>query len=220
MVDKRLHILETAEQLFAEKGFDGTSVRDIASRAHVNLAMISYYFGSKEKLFNALIEWRADATHNVLNELAFDDTLKPFQKMEKLVNLYVDKITSNSRFHCIMTTHLPTIQSENIRNQMTEVKYRTMESIRKIITEGQHKGVFRKVDIELTVASIMGTIIHVTSSRPLYYKVYGIEEKDPQTYSMMMAPKLKTHLFQLLQAHLCVAGVSSASSEEPKPPAF
>ncbi|MES1161400.1 MAG: TetR family transcriptional regulator, partial [Bacteroidota bacterium] len=50
MSDKREHILIVAEELFGENGFDGTSVRDIAHKAGVNLAMISYYFGSKEKL--------------------------------------------------------------------------------------------------------------------------------------------------------------------------
>ncbi|HNP53387.1 MAG TPA: TetR family transcriptional regulator [Ferruginibacter sp.] len=53
MSDKRQHIIENAEILFADKGFEGTSVRDIAKQAGVNLAMISYYFGSKEKL-----EWK------------------------------------------------------------------------------------------------------------------------------------------------------------------
>ena len=47
--EKQLEILQVAEQLFAEEGFDGTSVRDIAKKANVNIAMISYYFGSKEK---------------------------------------------------------------------------------------------------------------------------------------------------------------------------
>ena len=42
--------MEAAEELFAEKGFSGTSVRDIADAADVNVAMISYYFGSKEKM--------------------------------------------------------------------------------------------------------------------------------------------------------------------------
>ncbi len=47
--EKQLQILEVAEKLFAANGFDGTSIRDIASEAEVNIAMISYYFGSKEK---------------------------------------------------------------------------------------------------------------------------------------------------------------------------
>ncbi|HNO01068.1 MAG TPA: TetR family transcriptional regulator, partial [Chitinophagaceae bacterium] len=42
--------MKKAEKLFAEKGYNGTSVRDIAEKAGINLAMVSYYFGSKEKL--------------------------------------------------------------------------------------------------------------------------------------------------------------------------
>jgi len=53
--DKQIHILQMAEKLFAENGFDGTSIRDIAKEANVNIAMISYYFGSKEKLLEYLI---------------------------------------------------------------------------------------------------------------------------------------------------------------------
>ena len=51
--DKQIQILETAEKLFAENGFDGTSVRQISKAADINIAMISYYFGSKEKLIGS-----------------------------------------------------------------------------------------------------------------------------------------------------------------------
>ncbi len=67
--DKKEHILTVAEQLFGDKGFDGTSVRDIAHGADVNLAMISYYFGSKEKLLEALIEYRVGSSYGFLEEL-------------------------------------------------------------------------------------------------------------------------------------------------------
>ena len=53
--DKQLQILLVAEKLFAEKGFDGTSIRNIAKEAGINIAMVSYYFGSKEKMLEALI---------------------------------------------------------------------------------------------------------------------------------------------------------------------
>jgi AcrR family transcriptional regulator len=46
-MDKKTHIIETAIELFAEKGFEGTSIRDLATKADVNVAMINYYFGSK-----------------------------------------------------------------------------------------------------------------------------------------------------------------------------
>ena len=56
--DKQIIILEVAETLFAEKGFDGTSIRNIAKEAKINIAMVSYYFGSKEKLLESLILYR------------------------------------------------------------------------------------------------------------------------------------------------------------------
>ena len=51
---KQLHILDIAEELIAENGFEETSVRQICAKAGVNIAMISYYFGSKEKMLTYL----------------------------------------------------------------------------------------------------------------------------------------------------------------------
>ena len=58
MISKEENILFAAEKLFAEKGFEGTSTREIAKDANVNISMISYYFGSKEKLYEKLVEYR------------------------------------------------------------------------------------------------------------------------------------------------------------------
>jgi AcrR family transcriptional regulator len=48
-------ILEVAAKLFAERGLEGTSVRDIAKEAGLNLSLVSYYFGGKEGLYLELI---------------------------------------------------------------------------------------------------------------------------------------------------------------------
>ena len=45
--------LEAAEELIAEKGFEETTVRNICQKANINVAMISYYFGSKEKMMKS-----------------------------------------------------------------------------------------------------------------------------------------------------------------------
>jgi len=52
----RDRLLEVAEQLFAERGFDGTSIRDLAAAAGCNVASVNYYFGGKEKLYGEI--WR------------------------------------------------------------------------------------------------------------------------------------------------------------------
>lgn len=52
-------ILDTAEALFAEQGFDAASIRDITAQAGVRLASVNYYFKSKEGLFFEVISRRA-----------------------------------------------------------------------------------------------------------------------------------------------------------------
>lgn len=55
--DTRLRLLEAAVLAFAEHGFDGASIRDIARRANANSAMVQYYFGGKEGLYQAAMRY-------------------------------------------------------------------------------------------------------------------------------------------------------------------
>ena len=50
----RARILDAALDLFGERGLTGTTVRDIAARAKVNVAAISYHFGGKDELYRAV----------------------------------------------------------------------------------------------------------------------------------------------------------------------
>lgn len=58
-IDRRTHILDAAEELFSYHGYVGTSIRDIANQADVQLASVGYYFGPKEDLLEAVMERRA-----------------------------------------------------------------------------------------------------------------------------------------------------------------
>ncbi|PJK05517.1 TetR family transcriptional regulator [Lysobacteraceae bacterium NML91-0268] len=53
-------ILNAAEALFAEQGFSATSLREVTSRADVNIAAVNYHFGSKENLVNEVFRRRMD----------------------------------------------------------------------------------------------------------------------------------------------------------------
>ena len=57
-------ILGAAESLFAQRGFDGASLRQLTSAAGVNLAAVNYHFGSKEKLVEQIFRRRLDALNN------------------------------------------------------------------------------------------------------------------------------------------------------------
>lgn len=199
---KREHILHVAEQLFAEQGFDGTSIRDIAQQAGVNLAMINYYFGSKENLMASLLEYRSKYTLGLLEELNKDEKLSPWDKMDRLIDFYVEKILDNHRMHNIMAFQYSTTKSDVIRKSILDMKLKNFEQIKKIIMDGQKKKFFRKVDIELTMSTVIGSISQLTLSKGLYCSLLKIDEGDDENYRKKVTQRLKSHLKQLLHAHL------------------
>ena len=67
--DTKTRILDVAEQLFMEHGFEATSLRSLTAAAGVNLAAVNYHFGSKEELFQAVLTRRLDPMNQERIEL-------------------------------------------------------------------------------------------------------------------------------------------------------
>jgi AcrR family transcriptional regulator len=67
--DTKTRILDAAEHLFMEHGFEATSLRQLTSAAGVNLAAVNYHFGSKEELFEAVLTRRLDPMNQERIEL-------------------------------------------------------------------------------------------------------------------------------------------------------
>jgi AcrR family transcriptional regulator len=67
--DTKTRILDAAERLFVEHGFEATSLRSLTSAAGVNLAAVNYHFGSKEELFQAVLTRRLDPMNQERIEL-------------------------------------------------------------------------------------------------------------------------------------------------------
>lgn len=201
---KQLGILDAAEKLFAQKGFMGTSVRDIANKAQVNVAMISYYFGSKEKLLQSLLINRTEQSRALLNELKKDTHIDPWGKIDRIIDFYVDHLLDNRRFHAIMSRQISLVQDEEIIDLLVNIKKTNHTLIQEIIKEGQKKKVFRKVNIPLTIGSVIGTISQVSMSRPFYKKILKFKGKEEEDYFKELRPKLKEHLKSLMRSHLAL----------------
>lgn len=202
--DKREQLLLVAEELFSEKGFDGTSVRDIAQAAAVNLAMINYYFGSKELLLKALLEFRFGGSFVQIEELEKNPQLSPMEKIEQITLNYVDKFIGNRRFHDIVSKEVNSNRSQEVKDLINSYKLRNFEKVKDILAEGQRKKVFRKVDAEMVMATIIGTINQVINSRKMYCVLLKIDYDNEEDYRKKVTHRLKVHLKQLLQDHLAV----------------
>ncbi|MFT7165219.1 MAG: AcrR family transcriptional regulator, partial [Flavobacterium sp.] len=99
--EKQIKILQVAETLFAEKGFDGTSIRNIAKEAKINIAMVSYYFGSKERLLESLILFRTKDLKLKIENLSVEN-LEPIEKINKLIEIYINRINCNKGIYRIL----------------------------------------------------------------------------------------------------------------------
>ena len=67
--DTKTRILDAAESLFMEHGFEATSLRSLTTAASVNLAAVNYHFGTKEELFEAVLTRRLDPMNQERIEL-------------------------------------------------------------------------------------------------------------------------------------------------------
>lgn len=198
--EKQLEILQVAEELFAEKGFDGTSIRDIAKKANINIAMISYYFGSKEKLLESLIVFRTSDLRMQLENL-FSEDLTPFQKIDKLIELYIKRLNKNRCLYQILHFEFASKKRVMDFKVFTDVKKQNLISLQKIITEGQEKGVFRKdINTAFLPPTMMGTFFHFHTNRPYYEELFDL--KTEEAYDNFIKTDVTNHIKQTIKALL------------------
>jgi AcrR family transcriptional regulator len=198
--EKQIHILQVAETLFAEKGFDGTSIRDISKVAKINIAMVSYYFGSKEKLLESLVLYKTSGLKERLVNL-IEENLEPLEKVNKLIELYINRLNCNKGIYRILHFELASKKRVLELESFTEIKKSNLKSLEIIIQEGQSKGVFRKdVIIELLTPTILGTYFHFQMNKPFFEDILNL--KTEEAYNNYIKTDLTKHIQQTIKALL------------------
>ncbi|PRD53718.1 TetR/AcrR family transcriptional regulator [Sphingobacterium gobiense] len=88
-------IIQAASKVFTQKGYVGTRTRDIAEEAGINLALLNYYFRSKEKLFQLIMAEKLQLLFSVILPIVNNDDLTLEEKMEALVENYIVLLVDN-----------------------------------------------------------------------------------------------------------------------------
>lgn len=86
-------IKEAARKVFTQKGYAGTRTRDIAEAAGINLALLNYYFRSKEKLFAIIMAEKVQRLFSVLEPVLNDAETTLDAKLEKVADGYITLIS-------------------------------------------------------------------------------------------------------------------------------
>jgi AcrR family transcriptional regulator len=200
---KQIQLLDTAEGLFSRKGFDGTSVRDIAEAAGINTAMISYYFGSKEKLMEEIFERKSLNIKEKVANLLKDDSLDPLQKMYSLVDMYIEGILQRKTFHRILLCEQIINQNPSIIQMVDKMKSKNSEYINDLIRLGQKKGMFRKnIDIPMMTNTLIGTVSHTLVNMDFYKSYHHLGSLKDDEFERIVKKKLSAHIKNIYKAIL------------------
>ncbi|MCX6171448.1 MAG: TetR family transcriptional regulator [Flavobacterium sp.] len=198
--EKQIEILQVAENLFAEIGFDGTSIRDIAKTANINIAMISYYFGSKEKLLEALLLYRISGMSLDLETL-YQESISPTQKIEKLIAYYISIINNNRCMYQILHFEHSSKKREINLDAFTEVKNNNLKLIENIIKEGQEQGLFQpNINVALLPPIIIGSFIHIHMNKKYYEEILDL--KNDSDFDNYVLTDLTSHIQKTIKALL------------------
>ena len=189
--EKQIQILDVAEELIAKKGFEGTSVRDISAKANINVAMISYYFGSKEKMMVNLYQYRVQKTRETFAE--FTQTIKdgrPEMQLKEIINFLVKQLLTYNYFHGFVTQELR--HDERVKNTLLEFYQTCVTVLDEVIQKGIVSGVFKRAaKSEDIVSTLIGTVVFTIRNKNFYEMYLKGNEQD---YLLNSEKKLKNHL--------------------------
>jgi TetR/AcrR family transcriptional regulator len=179
-LDTRAALLKAAEELFASRGFEGTSVKDICEKAGVNVSLISYHFEGKEGLYRAVLE--QFGTKGL--ELAERVLTTPKSKEEFLVRLKMfaeEIITTHARSpNCTRIIHRE-CSMENLVAR--DVFQKTFASVFKrflgYITEARDRGFLRKdLDPLIAASAFFGSVTHFCNTDTMRKEFFGFSIQD------------------------------------------
>ena len=193
--DKQVLIFEVAEKLFAENGYDGTSIRTIAKEANINIAMISYYFGSKEKLLEQLLNYKtADFTQEL--EYILETSQDYFVKIEEIVTLIIRRVHKNRRVYKIIHFEYSNAVRQIDFESYLDNKRKNYALLESFIKEGQKANVFSKnITIPLLLPTILGTYFHFLYNKRSYEEIYQLSPDisiDDFIYGALTSHIIKT----------------------------
>lgn len=101
-------IIAAARKLFTQKGFSATKTRDIAEEAGINLALLNYYFRSKQNLFQIIIEEKFDQLFGVINPILSNSEISLEEKIETLVTNYTNMLLGNDDLPLFVLSEIKT----------------------------------------------------------------------------------------------------------------
>jgi AcrR family transcriptional regulator len=175
-------ILDVATSEFADRGFAGARVDEIAARTRTTKRMIYYYFGGKEQLYVAVLE-RAYAGAREAERAVDVDHLDPAAAMRRLVELTFDHHESHPDFiRLVSIENIHRAEHMAKSERLANLNFPAIERIERILERGRADGTFRRdadpVDLH---AMISAFCVFRVANRHTFGTLFGRDLLDPDS---------------------------------------
>jgi AcrR family transcriptional regulator len=186
--DAKTKLLSRAEELFAEHGYELTSTRHIASAAGMNLALISYYFGSKQALYREIFVSRLEEMSLSLKSIAWHP-LSATDKLTKFIMIYIDRYRSNSKFQRMLYREILFLNKSQIKDVIDNYLGENTGVFQEIMAEGVASGDFKTLNTSFFYMTLISMMSMIICDAPVAGKLPG------QVYS---EEEIKSYLYHIL----------------------
>jgi AcrR family transcriptional regulator len=206
--ETKARILEAAEELFADRGVAGASVREVAERAAVNSALVHYYFGSKEGLYRSVFVAVAGELAAMAALVESEGGTAP-ERLRRYIRRFSAFVISHPSRPRLMMREL--IDGAPVLRQALDEGLQPvhLRVLREIIADGVREGSIRELDAQLFPLTVLGMIVQFVIARPLIAKAVG-----PITYDDAFAERLAAHTSDVLLNGVLVAKGNQPCEDE------
>jgi AcrR family transcriptional regulator len=171
-------LLGTGRHVFAQAGFAGASVRRITREAGTNLGAITYHFGSKRGLYEAVL---ADVLTPLVDRVgeAAARPGRPIDRLGAVVAVFFDYLAANPDLPRLMLQEVAA--GRPAPEAVVAIIQRNAMYITGILKEGWADGSLRRGHPLLTTLSVVSQPVYMTLMAPLIRQVGGVDLRDPET---------------------------------------
>ncbi len=176
-------LLRAARSLFARSGYEGTSVRAITREAEANLGAITYHFGSKSNLYDAVIS-RVLAPSRERLAAAAALPGSALDRIEAVVRAFFAFLAENPDLPRFIMQQLMSFRP------IPEAALQTLQAniglLAGLISEGQMDGSIREGDARLMALSIVAQPIYLTVAQPILREALTVDQAEPEARSRLV----------------------------------
>jgi AcrR family transcriptional regulator len=158
--------------VFARRGFEGASTREVAETARVNNAMIYYHFKDKVELYRAVLADSFTAFDRIWEHEIFRSSATTRKKVQKYIEEFIRFQHANEEFRRIMSMEFAAC-SDNYRWLADHYFVDSYAKLAKLLKDGMRSGELRKIEPSMAIPSLVGMIIHSFIMRPIAEHVTG-----------------------------------------------